>query len=82
MPGSDPNADLSLAETDDPDLPPDMVVSIRSKRGKEFLLFALVAMHGGKVTIPMNLMPTSGYTIHVEADDDTITLETSSGTSH
>ena len=82
MQGSDPNADLRLAETDDTDLPPGEVVSIRSKRGKEFLLFALVAMHGGKVTIPMNLMPTGGYTIHVDVDDDTITLGISSGTSH
>ena len=87
MQGSASNDNLddtdSPNDTDDPNLPPGEIVSIHSERGKEFLLFALIAMHGGKVTIPLNMMPTDAYTIDVvAADDDTFTMAISSGKVH
>ena len=85
MPGSASNNghDSNLDNTDDPNLPPSEIVSINSERGKEFLLFALIAMHGGKVIIPLSMMPTDAYSIDVvAADDDTFTMAVSSGKVH
>lgn len=83
MQGSASNDDTTDDNLNDPNLPPGEVVSIHSERGKEFLLFALIAMHGGRVTVPMSMLPSDAYAIDVvAADNDTITLAISSGKVH